>query len=69
MTWKLRCSQTTRKQTPLGPSIAVRLREVSAYERLKSRKHHRGVGYGSHASYPCFRLVHVKFLSINAQNL
>ena len=29
--------QTLRKQTPLGPSIAVRLRGVSAYRRLKNK--------------------------------
>ena len=31
----------------LGPSIAVCLREVSAYERLKTRTHHRGKYGGS----------------------
>ena len=35
-------SQTSRKQTPLGLSIAVRLREVSAYERLKNINTIRG---------------------------
>ena len=35
-------SQTFHKQTPLGPSIAVHLWEVSAYGRLKNTKHHRG---------------------------
>ena len=29
-------SQTSRKRTPLGPSTAVRLQEVSAYRRLKN---------------------------------
>ena len=29
-------SQTSHKQTLLGPSIAVHLREVSAYRRLKN---------------------------------
>ena len=35
-------SQPSRKQTPFGPSVVVRLQEVSAYEWLKNRKHHRG---------------------------
>ena len=32
-------SQTYHKRTPLGPSVAVRLRVVSACERLNNRKH------------------------------
>ena len=34
--------QTSRRRTPWGTSIAVRLREVSTYRRLKNTEHHRG---------------------------
>ena len=43
-------SQTSREQTPLGPSMAVRLREVSTYRRLKNTDI-IGVGYDSHTIY------------------
>ena len=50
----------TPKSGQLGPSIAVRLRKVSAYERLKNTNT-IGVGCGSHAFYSYFRLIHAKF--------
>ena len=42
--------------------MAVRLWEVSAYERLKDTKQHRGLGVEVMPSNQCFRLANVKFL-------
>ena len=61
--WKY--SQTSHKRTPLGPSIAVHLWEVSAYGRLKTRKHYRGQGMAVMPSNSCLRLVHMKFILIH----
>ena len=51
---------------PLGPSIAVYLWEVSAYERLKITKHHRRWRWQSCLLINVLRLVHVQIL-VNAQ--
>ena len=55
-------SQISRKRTPLGPSIAVRLWKVFAYERLKNKKHDRAAGAAVMSSFHCFRLVHFKLV-------
>ena len=60
--YEIKDSQTSRKWTPLGPSVAVRVREVSVYERLKNTKHCSGLGVSVMSFNHCFRLVHVKFL-------
>ena len=46
----------------LEPSVAVRLRGASAYERLKNTKHHSGFSGSVMSTNQCFRLVHVKCL-------
>ena len=46
-------------QTPLGPSVAIRLREVSAYERLKNTNYHSELGVSVTSSDQCLRFVHV----------
>ena len=52
-------TSSSRKQTPSGSSIAVglRVREVSAYERLKNIKHHGGYSVAVMSSNQCLRLV------------
>ena len=58
-------SQISHKWTPLGPGIAVSLQEVFTYKRFKNTKHHGGQGVAVMPSDQCFRLIHVKFLSMH----
>ena len=51
----------------MGPSIAIRLREVPAYERLKTRKHHRGSGVAVMPSNPC--LARTCKIPVSPQNM